>query len=100
MTVLNFPENIKLKFKVKYVEFKFAFFKLQDPQAVASARPATMVKAASMGSLLNVDPDGPMTGEMRPRTGSVKSTKSDKSEYNSDKHSMMEFAMQYFRHGR
>ena len=98
MTVLNFPENIKLKFKVKYVEFKFAIFKLQDPQA--SARPATMVKAASMGSLLNVDPDGPMTGEMRPRTGSVKSTKSDKSEYNSDKHSMMEFAMQYFRHGR
>ncbi|XP_022800015.1 unconventional myosin-XV-like isoform X1 [Stylophora pistillata] len=72
----------------------------EDPQAVPSARPATMVKAASMGSLLNLDPEAPIPGEMRPRTGSVKSTKSDKSEYNSDKHSMMEFAMQYFRHGR
>ena len=74
--------------------------KLQDPQAAPTARPSNLVKSASMGSLLNADPDGPMSGEPRARTGSVKSTRSDKSEYNSDKHSMMEFAMQYFRHGR
>lgn len=63
-------------------------------------RPSNLVKAASVGSLLSLDSDGPMSGESRGRAGSVKSTKSDNSQYNSDKHSMMEFAMHYFRYGR
>ena len=57
-----------------------------------------MKKAASAGSLLNLDPNMPL--ETRSRTGSVKSTKSDKSDDNSGKYSMMEFAMKYFRFGR
>lgn len=65
-----------------------------------AVRPSNLVKAASVGSLLSLDSDGPMSGESRGRTGSVKSTKSDNSQYNSDKHSMMEFAMHYFRYGR
>ncbi|XP_078347643.1 unconventional myosin-XV-like isoform X3 [Oculina patagonica] len=72
----------------------------EDPQAVPSVRPSNLVKAASVGSLLSLDADGPMSGESRGRAGSVKSTKSDNSQYNSDKHSMMEFAMHYFRFGR
>lgn len=75
-------------------------FDLQDPQAVPAVRPSNLVKAASVGSLLSLDSDGPMSGESRDRTGSVKSTKSDNSQYNSDKYSMMEFAMHYFRYGR
>lgn len=65
-----------------------------------AVRPSNLVKAASVGSLLSLDSDGPMSGDLRSRAGSVKSTRSDKSEYASDKHSMMEFAMHYFRHGR
>lgn len=65
-----------------------------------AVRPSNLVKAASVGSLLSLDSDGPMSGESRDRTGSVKSTKSDNSQYNSDKYSMMEFAMHYFRYGR
>ena len=63
-------------------------------------RPSNLKKASSVGSLLNLDPNMPASGESRSRTGSVKSTKSDKSEDNSGKHSMMEFAMKYFRFGR
>lgn len=68
----------------------------EDPHVV---RPSGgMKKAASAGSLLNLDPNMPL--ETRSRTGSVKSTKSDKSDDNSGKYSMMEFAMKYFRFGR
>ena len=49
---------------------------------------------------MNLDPNLPFPGEPRSRAGSVKSTKSDKSEDNSGKYSMMEFAMKFFRFGR
>ena len=68
-------------------------FFLQDPLVV---RPSNLVKAASVGNLVSPEPQV----DNRSRTGSIKSTRSDKSELNSDKHSMMEFAMIYFRHGK
>lgn len=65
----------------------------EDPQV---PRPSGgLKKAASAGSLLNLDPN--MQLETRSRTDSVKSEKSDE---NSGKYSMMEFAMKYFRFGR
>lgn len=87
------------KLNLKNQKLLNLLFELQDPQAVPAVR-SNLVKAASVGSLLSLDSDGPMSGESRGRTGSVKSTKSDNSQYNSDKHSMMEFAMHYFRFGR
>ena len=54
-----------------------------------------MIKASSMGNLSAVD--GAATP--RSRSGSVRSTKSDKSEYGTDKLTMMEFAMHHFRDG-
>ena len=62
-------------------------------------RPSNLKKAASVGSLHNLDANMPFA-ESRSRTGSVKSTKSDKSEDNSGNHTMMEFAMKFFRFGR
>ena len=59
-----------------------------------------MRKAASVGSLHNLDPNTPFPGESRSRTGSIKSNRSDKSDDASGNHSMMEFAMKFFRFGR
>ena len=91
--------KITWKLKTK-VNKQICCFKLEDPQTVPSVRPSNLVKAASVGSLLNLDAEGPMSGEPRVRSGSVKSTRSDNSQYHSDKYSMMEFAMHYFRFGR
>ena len=49
-----------------------------------------------MGNLV----DSPSNAGMHSRSGSVRSTKSDKSEYGADKLTMMEFAMSHFRFGR
>ena len=48
----------------------------------------------SVGNLFNAE------SETRNRSGSVRSTRSDKSEYGTDKYSMMEFAMNHFKHGQ
>ncbi|XP_032227086.2 unconventional myosin-XV isoform X2 [Nematostella vectensis] len=68
----------------------------EDPGTV---RKGNLMKAASLGNLFTESADESPKGT-HSRRDSVRSSKSDKSEYGHEKFSMMEFAMHYFRHGQ
>lgn len=70
----------------------------QDPDAVPKSN---LMKAASVGSLYQPENTESSSPDLRrARSGSTRSTKSEKSEYGQETYSMMEFAMHNFRHGQ
>lgn len=77
-----------------YIHPTYPPLPLQDP----TAPKPNLVNAASFSGPHSGDESSPVIS--RKRSGSTRSTKSEKSEYGGGTYSMMEFAMHNFRHGQ